>query len=79
MRHIVQTGWLLLLSILSPGVLNADLFWKVAADAPYAPQITSILGDDRRTIAFGYGKTWEYDGAGWLEPRQLREVERGPG
>ena len=76
-----RAGTLCLLSLLlSSGSLLADVFWKVAADAPLAPQISTILGDDRRTLAFGYDRAWEFDGANWVKARlELDGTETVPG
>jgi len=68
-----NAGLLLGLCLASSSVLRADLFWKVAAEAPSAPTVTTILGDDHRTIAFGPEGTWEFDGAGWTRARLLDE------
>ncbi len=75
MRHASRSARILLLALLVPAPLRAELFWKVAAEAPVAPRITSILGDDRRTIAFGPGGSWEFDGAGWVRSRLLFDGE----
>lgn len=73
MRFAFGNGLVLLLAVLASGPLRADLFWKVAAQAPLAPQVSLILGDDQRTIAFGTGGTWEFDGTGWVKVRLLFE------
>lgn len=75
LRNVSVLLAVLLAALLAPAPLRAELFWKVAAEAPVAPRITSILGDDRRTIAFGPDGTWEFDGAGWGRARFLFEGE----
>lgn len=69
MRLPLRIGPVLLISFLMPGTSRAGLFWKVAAEAPRAPLVTAILGDDRRTIAFTPGATWELDGTRWTRVR----------
>ena len=76
MRFAFGNGLVLLLAVLASGPLRADLFWKVAAQAPLAPQVSLILGDDQRTIAFGTGGTWEFDGTGRVELRRTSGAGR---
>ena len=63
-----RAGMLCLVSLLlGSGSLLADVFWKVAAEAPRAPQINAILGDDRRILAVDQVGAWEFDGVRWVK------------
>ncbi len=74
MRRALVFSWLLA-SLLEPSSLNGDLFWKVAAEAPQAPQTVVICGDDRRTLAFGWSGAWEFDGSRWVKVHLLLDGE----
>ena len=47
--------------------LAADVFWKLADAGPSAPDVTTILGDDSRTLAFAASGVFEYRFGTWVK------------
>ena len=46
---------------------HADVFWKLADKGPSTPDVTTILGDDSRTLAFAASGVFEYRFGAWVK------------
>jgi hypothetical protein len=54
-----------LTAALSFGPSSADIVWKVGDEGPLAPDIRTVLGDDKRTLAFCAEGDYELNGTTW--------------
>jgi len=72
--RLVFSGLLSAVCLAGSSAVRADVVWKVADEGPRAPEAVQILGDERRTLAFGPSGDWELRGAAW-HPVPLRTTE----
>ena len=69
-----RVGLLALATLLAATPGRADVVWGIADEGPRAPEAVQILGDERRTLAFGPSGDWELRGTTW-HPVPLRTTE----